>query len=239
MATEVPLAMHDLPGIRLRRGRLNRDELTALLRQHSIVALVDATHPFALQAHETAVAAARGAGVLYLRWLRPPSDLSGSPHLHFADDHQEAARFAVTFAQPILLTIGSKNLQPYVSESRRAGLSLFARVLPCDEARLACREAALDPEDVLYARGPFSTDDTLRLLRERHIGVLVTKESGAAGGVPEKLQACAIAGCACIVVRRAGSAPTSGCSSISELLAMLATYGLAAASATAAQGLHE
>jgi precorrin-6A/cobalt-precorrin-6A reductase len=239
MATEVPLAMHDLPGISLRRGRLNRDELTALIRQHSIAALVDTTHPFAVQAHETAIAAAYEAGVPYLRWLRPPSDLPGYQHLHFAGDHEVAARVATAFAQPILLTIGSKNLQPYVAEARRTKLPIYARVLPCEDAQLACREVAIYPEDVIFARGPFSTDDTLRLLRERHIGVLVTKESGAAGGVPEKIQACAIANCACVVVRRAGPEPTAGCSSISELLAILATHGLSAASTIVSRGLHE
>ncbi len=239
MATEVPLAMQDLPGISLRRGRLNRDELTALIRQHSIAALVDTTHPFAVQAHETAVAAAREAGVPYLRWLRPPSDFSGYPHMHFADDHEDAARTATAFAQPILLAIGSKNLQPYVAEARRTRLPIYARVLPCEDAKLACREAALDFEDVIFARGPFSSDDTLHLLRERHIGVLVTKESGAAGGVPEKIQACAIANCACVVVRRAGSEPTAGCSSISELLAMLATHGLTSVGTMLGCGPHE
>ncbi len=226
MATEVPLAMQDLPGIRFRRGRLNQHELELLLRQQSIAAVVDATHPFALQAHETAATAAKSAGIPYWCWQRPPSDLSDFHNLHFAADHREAAQLAVQFARPILLTIGSKNLAPYVAEARHHGLPLYARLLPCEEARHACHVAELDRENVIFARGPFSVEDTLRLLLQHHIGVLVTKESGMAGGVPEKLQACAQACVACVVVRRTDRLPAEGGSSISGLFEWLASQGL-------------
>lgn len=227
MATEVPLELPKAEGLQLRRGRLNQTGFEALLREHAITALVDAAHPFAAEAHRTAEAAAHQAGVPYFRWLRPATRLEESPYLHLVSSHAEAARRATALARPILLTVGSRNLAPYVAEARRQGLPLYARLLPCAESHAAVEQLGMDPAAVLFVRGPFSAEDTLALIRRYNIGVLVSKESGEAGGVPQKLAACAAGGCACVLVRREECADAARGSSVHELLAWLAEQGIA------------
>ena len=51
-------------------------------------------------------------------------------------------------------------------------------------------------------RGPFSLEDNLVVLRQREIGIVVTKDSGEAGGLPEKLEAARRCGCQVVVVGR-------------------------------------
>ena len=218
MATEVPLALPVRPEVQLRRGRLNVEQLATLLREHHIEALVDAMHPYALEAHATAKQAATTARIPYLRWLRAESELSAYRGLLMAEDHEQAAQMAVELKQPILLTVGSRNLSPYVRAARAAHLPIFARVLPCEEAENACKDTGLRVNEVIAARGPFSVEDTLKLLREYAIGTMVTKESGNAGGIPEKLEAAKLAACQVVVVRRATVTEGNPCQTLEELI---------------------
>jgi precorrin-6A/cobalt-precorrin-6A reductase len=218
MATEVPLTLPDRPDVQLRRGRLRVEQLTALLRDQQVEALVDAMHPYAQEAHATAKQAAVAASIPYLRWLREESNLSTYHGLHLAADHAQAARIAARLKRPILLTVGSRNLAVYVQAARAAHLPIFARVLPCAEAEDACRNSALRGDEVIAARGPFSVEDTLALLRKHDIGTMVTKESGSAGGVPEKLEAAQRANCQVVIVRRAYTDENSSCKTVDELI---------------------
>ena len=51
-------------------------------------------------------------------------------------------------------------------------------------------------------RGPFSVKENRRQIRAFGIGVMVTKDSGRAGGTPEKLDAARLENCQVIVVHR-------------------------------------
>jgi precorrin-6A/cobalt-precorrin-6A reductase len=221
MATDVPLALPDRPEVQLRRGRLNKEQLAALLCHQKVEALVDAMHPYALEAHATAKQAATAACVPYLRWLRAESELSAYHNLLMAADHEQAAQMAVGLKRPILLTVGSRNLATYVRAARAAHLPMFARVLPCKETENACKSLGLHESEVITARGPFTMEDTLNLLRKHRIGTMVTKESGSVGGVPEKLEAAEQAGCQVVVVKRAITAELNSCRTIEELIHLL------------------
>ena len=65
-----------------------------------------------------------------------------------------------------------------------------------------CRKAGLPESHVLAQRGPFSLEQNIQTLKEHDISHLVTKDGGAAGGFPEKLQAARECGVAVVVVER-------------------------------------
>lgn len=221
LATEIPLTLPSGCNIESRRGRLDLKQLTALIQERGITALVDAAHPFAFEAHSTAMQAAQNANIPYLHWLREETDLSGVSNSHLAGDHATAAQIAVALQSPILLTIGSRNISPYVSAARGAKLPVYARVLPCRESEEACRAAGLCDSEVIEARGPFTVQDTLTLIQSLKIGTLVTKESGRAGGVPEKLEAAARAKCNVVIVKRAAFNEHNLCRTLDEVVGML------------------
>jgi len=224
MATDIPLSLPSRRGIESRHGRLNLEQLIALIRQREITALVDAAHPFATEAHKTALQAAQDTDIPYLHWLRDESNLSGFSNLHLAADHPSAARMAGALQRPILLTIGSRNVSPYVDAARAANLPIYARVLPCRESEDAWRLAGLQEDEVIAARGPFTLEDTLVLLGALKIGTLVTKESGRSGGVPEKLGAATRAQCHVVIVQRTAFDERYLCRTIDELIHKLITY---------------
>ncbi|MBP1628720.1 MAG: cbiJ [Holophagaceae bacterium] len=215
-ATDAPL---DLPeGARRRWGRLDAEGLVELCRAEDIRALVDAGHPFAVELHESIREAARLSGLPMLRFLRAGAGLEGVEGIHWATDHEEAARVAFGFGCPVMLTTGSRNLAPYVRASRETGLPLYARVLDHEESLKSCREAGLPDSALIAMRGPFDLETNRRHLRETGAGVLVSKESGEAGGLDAKLEAARLEGVQMVLIRR----PGDGCGlSFDELTCQL------------------
>ncbi|HPX62320.1 MAG TPA: precorrin-6A reductase [Deltaproteobacteria bacterium] len=205
-ATDAPLELPQHPLLEKRQGRLDRHELAALIRQRGIRLVVDATHPFAVIAHESARAAAAEADIPCLRWERQRDDYAHEG-ITFVDSHGQAAELAARSGINVLLTTGSRNLLPYVMAFQGSTARLYARVLPHAESMRACEEAQLPAECVIAERGPFSVEQTMALIIEKQIGLLVSKDSGAAGGVPEKLEAARRCGCRVIMIRRPESIP--------------------------------
>lgn len=222
LATEAPLALPADPRLRVRRGRLDVDGCASLIREAGIRLLVDASHPYATAAREMARAAAAACGIPYHAYVRPRGmrdgkDMPEGLSWVEASSHEEAARVACGVGMPILLTIGSRHLGIYVQEAWKRGIPVHARVLPGAEGEVACREAGLARETCIVGRGPFSRSETLALLRERRIGVLVTKDGGRAGGLPEKLRAAREAGCMVVLVARP-PVPEGAHASVQDLL---------------------
>ncbi len=222
-ATDIALDIGDHRHIHRTCGRLDMEGLASCAKEHDAEAIVDAAHPYATELHQNALAAAQHAGIPYLRFDRPATSEGyagneGNAGVHVAATHDEAARLAFSFGQPVLLTAGSRNLAPYVQESKRRGLGLVARVLPHDESLEACRNAGIRGEDIIQGRGPFTMDENRELIRAHSIGVLVTKDSGAAGGVKAKVDAARAEGCEVVVVARPPSQSPEAFTSVSSLL---------------------
>ena len=85
-------------------------------------------------------------------------------------------------------------------------MRVVARVLPVTESLAACAAAGLEPRDVIAMQGPTTAELDAALLRHLGARVLVTKDSGDAGGLGEKLRAAEQAGATAVVVERPGSA---------------------------------
>ncbi len=219
-ATSIPLATGDHPRISRRVGALDRDEFLGLLSAAGIQAVVDAAHPYAEGAHRNARAAAAGAGIPYLSYVRPPVIPSGSDMIP-AGSHSEAAELAFSFGKPVLLTTGSRNLASYTAAARQTGLELVVRVLDAPESLTACGEAGIAPGNIVTGRGPFSVDQNVRLIRKFGIGVIVTKDSGAAGGVNAKREAARREGCSLVVVSRPEPPVQDAFADIADLLKVL------------------
>jgi precorrin-6A/cobalt-precorrin-6A reductase len=201
-ATDIQLDIGRNRRIRRRCGRLDREGMLLLIRREAVAAIVDAAHPYAKELHANARQAAAQAHVPYLRLRRPEMMECGGIEAIWAADHDEAARLACAVGSPVLLTTGSRNLEPYVRAASEKGAELYARVLPEAASLDACRTAGLAADHVIAARGPFAVEENRRLLRDLGIRVLVSKDSGAAGGLAEKLEAARQEGCRVVLLLR-------------------------------------
>ena len=183
------------PGVTVHAGRLDADEMAALLRGAALC--VDATHPYATEATHNIRAAAGMAGVEYHRLLRRASELpAGSVVLPGAG---EAAAYLADKAGRILLTTGAKELPAFAALDPAR---LYPRVLPTLAGITACEAAGVPHRNIIAMQGPFTLGLNVALMQQFEIDYLVTKDGGAQGGFAEKAEAAAQCGAQLIVLRR-------------------------------------
>ncbi len=233
-ATDIRLDTGNHPRIRRRIGMLDTERMIKTAGESRVRLIVDALHPYAELARSTAWQVAARLGIPYLSWLRP-SSLTPEDGVIFGQDHETAAGLACSFGHTVFLTTGSRRLVPYVHAAERANVDLVVRVLPYSESLKACLDTGIPPNQIVTGRGPFSVEDNLSVLQRFQIGVLVTKDSGHAGGLPAKLEAARVHGCPVVVVQRP-SVPMEGAYSDPEQLLKAAVTLLQPETASTSRG---
>lgn len=188
------------------QGRMDREEMAAFLRAHPIDCVVDATHPYAALATENIRAACRETGTDYLRLLRGDAAASWQEECLYVKTAQEAAKVLADLAGNVLLTTGSKELSTFVGIPRYQD-RLFVRMLPTEEAIHKGLSLGFSSSHLICMQGPFSEELNLALFHQFQIQILVTKESGQAGGFWEKLRAAKRADVRAIVIGRPPQVP--------------------------------
>lgn len=180
--------------------------LSSVLAQGGADLVLDATHPFAVRITQIASAVCARLHLPYVRYQRP--DWEPPAGTVYAASYAAAADVLPALGSRILLTIGAKQLKYFAPLHDR--LMLFARVLPSPVSVQQALDAGFAHASILALRPPFSREFNQSILREYTIDVLVTKASGVAGGVVEKVMAAYDLGLTTLMIRRPepGAFPT-------------------------------
>ncbi len=183
--------------VRVLVGRQDAPQMEKLFEITRPRCVIDATHPYAERVSAAIRAAAVKTGRRVIRVKREETpEIKGAAYF---SDAARAAAFLSRTDGNILLTTGSKDLPVYAGV-RDAKERLYARVLP--HSVQAAREAGIREEHILAAEGPFTMEENVRAIRGCGARFLVTKDSGAPGGMAEKVRAAEVSGCALLVIRR-------------------------------------
>lgn len=142
--------------------------LAAWLRAERVDALVDATHPFAERISASAASAARAAGVPALLLRRPGWTPAAGDDWRWVGSLDEAARLLPSVGARVFLTTGRQGLAAFAGSP----LWFLVRCVDPPEVPLPARH------ELLLARGPYTVDGELALLRAHGVDVVVTKDSG-------------------------------------------------------------
>lgn len=177
------------------------DEMMRVARRHAIEKIVDATHPFAAAATENIRACAKALSLSYERITRPGDERSDfSPYVTWVQSARDAAALLANEMGAILLTTGSKTLKTYTEKIDAE--RLYARVLPAVRSLELCAEAGLLPGHIIAMQGPFSEKLNGALYDQFAIRHVVSKDSGGAGGVREKVMPALMRDMNVIVIKR-------------------------------------
>lgn len=184
------------------------DGLAKWLRERGVVAVVDATHPFAERISASAAAACTRANVPLLRLQRPGWNEGPEDDWHWVADLEQAAGTISSLGERVMLTTG------------RQGLPAFADVSDA-WFLVRCVEQPQPPlpprHELLLDRGPYTLDGELALMDEHQIELVITKDSG--GTLTEaKLQAARTRGLPVIVVRRPPRPDVASVATVAESL---------------------
>lgn len=192
-------------GIDTRVGRLDRAAMISLLREGGYRALVDGSHPFALEAHANAMDAAAALSLPYFRYERQSLIYDSHARLIPVHSYEEAARKAKTLKGSVMLTTGGKTLEVFARELLGdPDIRLTVRLLPCLENLEKCLALGIEQRNIIALQGPFSREMNEALYRQYDTQVMITKESGAEGSVDEKLYAALDMGLYVILIMRPG-----------------------------------
>ena len=143
--------------------------LSTFLRERAIDAVIDATHPFAVQMSQHAADACRGLAVPRLYLARPPWERHSDDLWFEVADTSVAAIMLPGLGTRVFLTSGQHDLDAF--QDLDDHWFLIRTVEPVHGTapkQLLC----------LQERGPFTEADEIALLKTHRIDVLVTKASG-------------------------------------------------------------
>lgn len=187
------------------------DGLFDYLKAEGFAALADATHPFAAQISRHGFNAAGRAGIPYLRLERSAwTPLPADNWISVPDT--EAAVAALPYAARGMLTIGRKEIAPFLA---REDLSGVARMIEKPIFDLPANWA------LVLARPPFSVEAERELLAFHKITHLVTKNAGGKLTVA-KLMAARAQRIPVVMIERPQKPPAPAFGSAPALVAALA-----------------
>jgi precorrin-6A/cobalt-precorrin-6A reductase len=166
--TKIPLP-HALP---TRIGGFGGAEgLADFITAEKITHVIDATHPFAAEMSRHAVTACAAAKVPLIALERAPwARMAGDTWIEVADIDAAVAALPATPSR-IFLAIGRQHIAPFAAKPEHA-YTLRSVDAP---------DSALPNADVIVARGPFTLEAELELMRSRGIEWIVARNSGGTG----------------------------------------------------------
>ncbi|SET23890.1 precorrin-6A/cobalt-precorrin-6A reductase [Natronincola peptidivorans] len=178
----------DLP-VEVLEDKLDKEKMTALIEEKKITMIVDVTHPFAENISKLALEISKEKALSYFRYERQETikEKYQSESILIAEDFHHAADLAKDFDGKIFLTIGSNQL-PIFLEKIEAN-RLVARVLPLWEIIKNCEAYGFTPDNLIAMKGPFNKEINQQMFQSYGASVVVTKDSGSAGGTGEKIAA--------------------------------------------------
>lgn len=180
-------------------GRMDETEMRRTLERERFDLLVDATHPYAERVTESLLVACRETETEYLRLLRPSS--ADQDDGVFVPDMCACVEHLKHTHGNILLTTGSKTLPDFCRDTALRE-RLYVRVLPMEASLRVCAECGVAPDHILAMQGPFSEEMNLAMLRAVDATVMVTKDTGGAGGYGAKISAARRAGVKTVIIGR-------------------------------------
>ncbi|WP_026494060.1 precorrin-6A reductase [Butyrivibrio sp. XPD2006] len=182
-------------------GRMDSSAIADLLRSGEFAAVVDATHPYAIKASQEIKSACEKESFTYLRLLRKTADSEANEgNVTYVEDVTDAAKELEKRAGNILLLTGSRDLKEITSKISDIS-RVYVRIIPDVASIEKCHEAGLRGRQIIAMQGPFSAAMNEALIREINASVILTKESGEAGGFSEKLRAADNCNAETIVIR--------------------------------------
>ncbi len=183
--------MDDEPSVSVHTGRMDKEEMIRFFKEQGFDTVVDATHPYAVEASQNIEDASRSCGISYIRVTRDEEDMTHDG-MSYYESIEECARAVDKLSGNILLTTGSKELKNYLDNvSKETASATYVRVLPSAESIRICEEEGIAADHVIAMHGPFSKEMNEALIRQYDIRHLITKDSGSTGGFSEKIDAAA------------------------------------------------
>lgn len=182
---------------------LKEEDFIKVIEEKNIDILIDATHPFAAVATETAINSSTKAGIKYIRYERASTVLPESELIHYVDSFPEGASKAKELLdddEKLMHLAGVLNL--HVITDALKPEQVVPRVLPNNFSISKTAETGVPAGNIIAMQGTYSKEFNMALMKEYDIKAIITKESGESGGAENKISAALELGLDVIIINR-------------------------------------
>ena len=169
---------------------LKEEDFINVIKEKNIDTLVDATHPFAAVATETAIESCEKTNIRYIRYERASTILPESDLLHYVDSFPEGADKAKELLgedKKLMHLAGVLNLHT-ITETLNPE-QVVPRVLPNNFSITKTLETGVPASNIIAMQGTYSKEFNMAIMKEYDINAIITKESGESGGTENKISA--------------------------------------------------
>ncbi len=181
--------------LKIHTGRLDEKNMEAVLSDGKFNLVIDATHPYALEVTENIKKVCNRLDLMLLRLIREDDFFDDVTYVEKTEDILN-----LKFEGNVLFTTGSKETEKL--KKLEKDNHFFIRILPTPYSIKAARQQGFLDENIITGQGPFSLSDNIKLIKDKNIKYLITKDSGKTGGLDEKIQAARECGIEAIIIKR-------------------------------------
>ena len=199
-------------------GCMALKQMQLFCQQENIIAIVDASHPYAVEVSQNAILTKTKLNLSYLRYERSnfQSRETSVNSVTKLDSFDALLQGNYLNNQKVLLTIGCQTLPLFKSWHGKS--TLYARILPKIESLEIALAAGFTSDRLIAIRPPIDLELEKALWQQWNISLMITKASGKAGGEDIKRQAAADLNIPLIVINRPKITYPRQTSSLQEIL---------------------
>ncbi|MCP4404809.1 MAG: precorrin-6A reductase [bacterium] len=194
----------------VRVGRLSPEQMREFITGQAIELVVDLTHPYATEVTRNVRQVCRELQLRCLRYVRESSEITNA--VRMASIEECAAFLQELSGCCVFFSTGSKNIGTF--QQVRGTNRFVYRILPASGSLEECVSHHVEMKDIVAALGPFSEAMNIAMFKEYQAEYVVMKDSGRAGGTPQKIAACERLGITPVLLLREDE---SGFTSLEEL----------------------
>jgi precorrin-6A/cobalt-precorrin-6A reductase len=191
--------------------------------------ILDVSHPSSNGKSTSVSQWCEQRGATYLRLERPETKIPDSSLIFPVYNWDEALlqlkqRVANLYQEKgrritIFVTTGSHQLENVVLSSFTCPTRLVVRVLPQGRLVQKCEDVGIHPRDIVAMQGPFSKEMNRVLFKFYGADILLTRDSGLAGGTDTKISAALELGLEIILIKKIKASIGLIANNVDELLA--------------------
>lgn len=180
--------------------KLSFREMKELILSQKITAIIDASHPFAVEVSKNAIASSQLFSIPYLRYERETVTSQTGNILYYPDLASLLTDNSIFRDKNVLLTIGAKYLHLFKQYHHQA--QFYARILPYQSSLALAEEAGFRCDRIIAIRPPLSLQLEKALWQNWNIDIVVTKAAGKSGGEDIKYQVAETLNIPLVVINR-------------------------------------
>ena len=170
---------------------LREEDFINVIKEKNIDTLIDATHPFAAVATQTAIESSEKAGINYIRYERASTILPDTDLIYNVDSFEEGAIKSKELIEgtdgKLMHLAGVLNLSKITEVVGPE--NVVPRVLPNNFSITKTQDTGVPASNIVAMQGTYSKEFNKAIMEEYNIAAIITKESGESGGAENKINA--------------------------------------------------